>query len=122
MAKNKGGRPIIMTEEKIRQFKAICRMKPSLEDCCSFLDCGQDTIIRYCKSIGESFASFRDKNMVHTRFGLIRKAIQKAENGDNTMLIFCLKNLCGWADRQEIEHKGEDINPVNIYLPQNARD
>ena len=37
--------------------------------------------------------------MVHTRLSIVRKAIDKAEKGDNVMLIFCLKNLCGWKDK-----------------------
>ena len=118
MIKNKGGRPKKFDEEKIRQFKAICRMKPTLEDCCAFLEVGQDTVINYCKSIGESFSSFRDKNMVHTRFTLIRTAIKKAENGDNTMLIFCLKNLCGWADKQEIKQETDLMGKIQVYLPE----
>ena len=46
--------------------------------------------------------------MVHTRFMLIRTAIQKAEKGDNVMLIFCIKNLCNWRDKLPDEQFDED--------------
>jgi len=93
-------RPKIEIDET--QLKALCRLKPRIEDVAAFFDCSHDTIERRVKELGaESFASFRDKNMVHTRFSLVRKAISKAEGGDNTMLIFCLKNLCGWADKTD---------------------
>jgi hypothetical protein len=88
------------------QLKGLCRLKPTLRDCAAFFECSEDTIERRVKELGyESFEAFRDQNMVHTRFSLVRKAIQKAEGGDNTMLIFSLKNLCGWSD------KIETINP-----------
>lgn len=84
------------------QLKGLCRLKPTLKDCAAFFDCSEDTIERACRRLGaSSFADFRDKNMVHTRFSIIRTAIKKAENGDNIMLIFCLKNICGWVDRVE---------------------
>lgn len=101
MAK-KMGRPVVEIDET--QLKALCRLKPTLKDVAAFFNCSEDTIDRKCKELGaKTFADFRDQNMVHTRFSLIRTAIRKAENGDNTMLIFCLKNLCGWADKQQIE-------------------
>jgi AraC-like DNA-binding protein len=100
------GRP--RKEIKEEQLKAIMRLKPSLDDVAAFFGCSIDTVKKRIKELsGENFTRFRQQNMVHTRFSLIRKAIQKAENGDNTMLIFCLKNLCGWADKleQDIEQK-----------------
>jgi hypothetical protein len=97
------------------QLKGLCRLKPRIQDVAAFFGCSHDTIERRVKELGaESFASFRDQNMVHTRFDLIRKAISKAMSGDNTMLIFCLKNLCGWADKVEttdttpVEKKSKD--------------
>lgn len=98
--KPKMGRKRIEIDE--HQLRGLCRLKPTLKDVAAFFNCSEDTIERRCKELGsKTFADFRDKNMVHTRFSLVRKAIQKAEGGDNTMLIFTLKNLCGWADKIE---------------------
>lgn len=84
------------------QLESLCRLNPTLKDCAAFFKCSEDTIENRAKEFGyESFSDLRNKNMVHTRLMLVRSAVKKAENGDNTMLIFCLKNLCGWADKQE---------------------
>ena len=91
-------------EIDIDQLGVICRLKPTLKDCAAFFKCSEDTIERRIKEdSGLTFAEFREQNMVHTRFNLIRKAIQKAEKGDNTMLIFSLKNLSSWKDKQKEE-------------------
>lgn len=98
------------------QLKGLMRLKPSLEDTAAFFSCSPDTIERYIKKQAQvTFAEFRDQNMVHTRFALIRTALQKAQKGDNCMLIFCLKNLCGWKDRHEVTNEGGD-KPVSISL------
>jgi len=86
------------------QFEAICRMNPTLKDVAAFFKLDEETIIRRCRQWGyEGFSDARAQNMVHTRLTLIRTAIKKAEKGDNVMLIFCLKNLCGWMDKPERE-------------------
>ena len=103
------------------KLEALMRFKPTLEDCAAFFRCSPDTIERRIKDYtmtdekpdGLSFAEFRDQNMVHTRFNLVRKALSKADAGDNVMLIFCLKNLCGWKDKQPDEN--DQIN-INITL------
>jgi hypothetical protein len=99
-----------MTDEKIRQFKAICRLNPTEKDCAAFLDVSEDTLENYCKTLKMTFSEFRTQNMVHTRFALIRKAIHMAENGNPAMLIFCLKNLCGWVDKVDnVNNMGGNI-------------
>lgn len=92
------GRPKAdIDDNKLRQFM---RLKPSLADCAAFFECHEDTIRQYIKrEYKTDFPTFRGQNMVHTRYMLIRTAIKKAEKGDNVMLIFCLKNLCGWTDK-----------------------
>lgn len=93
-------------DEKLQQLKAFLRLKPTLEDTAHFFDVDARTIERVIrKHFNKTFVEFRQQNMVHTRHSLIRKAIEKAKNGDNVMLIFCLKNLCGWKDKIETELK-----------------
>jgi hypothetical protein len=107
----KSGRPEI--EIDLEQLKVFCRLKPSLEDCAAFYKCSSDTIERRIReATGLPFAVFRDQSMVHTRFELVRKAIQKANNGDNDMHKFCLKNLCGWGERG-------DQHPVAVNVINN---
>jgi len=83
------------------QLRALCRMKPSKADVAAFFECSEDTIENRCKEYGDcSFSVFRAQSMVHTRFDMIRKAMKMAESNP-TMMIFCLKNMAGWADKQE---------------------
>jgi hypothetical protein len=107
---SKMGRPKIFdTEDKLGQLKKLMRMNPTLEDTAAYFDCGTTTVEDTIKQTwGVTFREFRDKNMVHTRLGLQRKAIEKANSGDNTMLIFALKNLCGWSDKNQVELTGKD--------------
>lgn len=102
------GRPPV--EIDMEQLGVICRLKPSKDDCAAFFKCSLPTIDRAIKDeFGDdmTFKEFRHINMVNTRFNLIRNAIQKAEAGDTTMLIFSLKNLCDWADKSEITNAVE---------------
>lgn len=105
-------------EIDLEQLAAFCRLKPTLADCAAFFKCSEDTIERRIKShYNLTFAEFREQNMTQTRYGLIRKAIQKAETGDNTMLIFCLKNLCGWTDKPIESNKDneKDLSKISDF-------
>jgi len=57
--------------------------------------------------------------MSHTRYALIQKAISEALNGNTTMLIFSLKNLCGWADKQELD-VAQNTFTLNYNLEKHA--
>lgn len=114
---NPNGRPRAVIDEK--QLKALMRLKPSLQDAAAFFEVSDKTIETYVKErFGESFFDFREKNMVHTRLALVRNAIQQAQSGNTAMLIFCLKNLCGWKDRFDVV-AAEERN-VTIKLAYNA--
>lgn len=98
-----------------KQLAAFMRQKPTLADTAAFFECSQRTIERYIKdNFDLTFVEFREQKMVHTRHGLIRKALEMAMSGDRTMLIFSLKNLCGWTDKQEIS--GSSNDPITITM------
>jgi hypothetical protein len=91
------------------KLAVLMRFKPTQADAAAFFKCSEDTIDRRIRDeTGLSYAEFREQNMVHTRMNLVQTAIRKAEKGDNVMLIFCLKNLCGWRDKQP----GEEPAPI----------
>lgn len=97
--------------ENLRKLKEFMRIKPTLDDTAAFFDVNPSTVERACKKYyKKTFAEFRDQNMVHTRHDLIRTAIRKAMKGDNVMLIFCLKNLCGWKDKWDNSDEPQQNN------------
>lgn len=107
--KNKGGRPRKEIPED--RLKALMRMNPTIKDTAAFFECSVETIEDRIKEYtGLSFPEFREQNMVHSRLNLIRKAMDMADKGNVPMLIFCLKNLCGWTDK--LEHK---VDPKEVF-------
>lgn len=98
---NLGGRPRI--EIDIEQLGAFCRLDPSSEDCAAFFKCSVDTIEKVIKrKTGLGFTEFKARNLVYTRYQLIRSAVKKAET-DTKMHIFALQNMCKWTRNSKIE-------------------
>lgn len=97
------------------QLRTFLQLNPSLEMTASFFECSPKTIEKYINTkYSISFSEFRDQNLVHTRKSLIHKALKEAlkDKPNTIMLLFCLKNLCGWKDK--VEHSGDDINPIRF--------
>ena len=58
-------------------LKAICKLRPSLQDTAAFFNVSEDTILRRCKEYENmTFAELRDKYMADTRLKLANKAIR----------------------------------------------
>lgn len=97
-------------EINLKTLKVFCRLKPSLKDCADFYDVSEDTITRRInEETGKTFTEFRDTGMSYTKFALIRKAIMMARKGNETMLIFSLKNIADW--------KNNDMDGASIVFP-----
>ena len=85
------------------QLEAYMRMKPSLSDTAAWFKCAERTIERYIREhYNLTFVEFREQNMVHSRHALVREAMKQALGGNTAMLIFCLKNMCGWSDKLDV--------------------
>ena len=93
-----------MTDEKVRQLKAVCRMKPTLLDCAALLDVSDRTIERWVKKHHQmTFVEFREQHMAWTRHMVIRNILKECEKGNVPMLIYTSKNLCGWKDKWDTD-------------------
>jgi hypothetical protein len=113
--KKKMGRPRVFTPEMDKQLHALLRMRPTLEDTAAFFQCGTTTVEEHIRREYDlTFRELRDQCFVHTRYDLVRRAINKAQNGDNQMHIICLKNLCGW--REKVDHSGDVSNQQIIQI------
>lgn len=105
--------------DDLDQLEQFMRLKPSLKDTAAFFKCSTTTVedtIR--KEYDRTFREFRDERMVHTRHALVRKAIEMALSGNTTMMIFCLKNVCGWNDKKEVSV--EDSSDKKLIITMEA--
>lgn len=112
-------RPRIEIDQE--QVEALCRMNPTLKDAAAFFKVSEDTIEGRCKEFGyDGFSDARQKNMVHTRLSLVRNALKMADKGNPALMIFCLKNLCGWTDKAEISQTNTSLS-LEEYLLRNPK-
>lgn len=93
------------------KLDSYLQLKATKKTCSILMEVSEDTIERNIKKLHKcTFTDYADRKMEPVRLKLVQKAIQKALAGDNTMLIFCLKNLCGWADKLEHDSSEAGIN------------
>lgn len=102
----------------------LLQFKPSLADTATLMKCSEDTLeIFIKKKYKVTFSEYRDKRMASVRMTLVQKAIEMARNGDRVMLIFCLKNLCGWTDNPaEIKQMKEVVDRLVIQYTETIRE
>ena len=100
----KTGRPLTVIDWKVLDNYLLLGAR--MIDIEEMMGIGDDAIRRAVKrEFKLSFADYRNKKMAKTRLTLIQKALTMAKQGDRTLLIFSLKNLCGWSDKQEISYE-----------------
>ena len=94
------------------KLDGLLAYKSSLVVCGEMLGCHENTVKNHIKKrYGITFGQYADKKLSRTRVKLVSKAIEQATSGNTTMLIFCLKNLCKWADKQD-----DTVNIGNISI------
>ena len=79
-----------------------CQFKPNLKTVAEMMNVSESTLKDYIKKkFSETYTEFAERKMSGIKLKLVQKAISMALAGDRTMLIFCLKNYCGWSDIPE---------------------
>lgn len=90
------------------QFKVSCRF------CAEYIGCSEDTIERRIKAKYKmNFSEYKELRSQGIALKLQQKAIKMALEGNNTtMLIFCLKNIANWSDKNEVIETDKEIKVV----------
>jgi hypothetical protein len=89
------------------KLDGLLAYKSSLVVCADILECHENSIKNHIKKrYGLTFTQYAEKKLSRTKVKLVQKAIEQATSGNTTMLIFCLKNICKWADKQDVEVDG----------------
>lgn len=105
------------------QFDKLCAMHCTLEEIASFLNLSMDTVERRClQEKKKPFAELWRQKAARGKISIRRKAWQKIEEGNVTMLIFALKNILGWSDKvTNIEAPAHDSNtPIITFVSKKA--
>lgn len=96
----KRGRP----EKEINQkeFEKLCGLQCTLEEMCSFFDCDNKTLEKWCvrtykKNFSEIFAIKRGNGKISLR----RAGFELAKKNPAVHIFYC-KNYLGMTDKQEI--------------------
>jgi len=101
------------------QLDSYLQLKASKRTCALLIGVSEDVVEARIKEKYEcTFREYAEKAISPVKLKLVQKALSKALDGDNTMLIFCLKNICGWADKieQEIEQKDGTTFMIKPYV------
>lgn len=96
-------------------LKFLMRFKPSVYDVMGYFDISRNALDMFLKrEFDMSFRTFREVNMSSTRLLIQQMAIQKAQQGDNGMIYFTLKNLAGWKDDPDSTDHEEEIDELEF--------
>lgn len=110
--------PMPKTEVDFSALDALLQFKVSMNFCADYLGVSTDAIRRRIKEkYNMTFTEYHALKMEGTATKLQQKAIKMALEGNNTMMIFCLKNLAKWADKQEVEHM---VSKIDVDIDDNA--
>ena len=111
----KTGRPsITINQDTINKAESLSAQGLTMYQIANVLGMGESTL--YEKQLkfpefSEAIKRGKDKGIATVTNALFNKA----REGDNTAMIFYLKNRAGWRDRIETEHTGDGLKiDVNI--------
>ena len=94
------------------KLDGLLAYKSSLVVCADILETTDTTIKNHIKRrYNLTFTEYSERKLSRTKLKLVQKAIEQATSGNTVMLIFCLKNICKWADKHD-----EAINIGNIQI------
>lgn len=119
----RGRPPIKITDETIEKAFKLASRGLNMEQIASCL--GMSSTVLYERQItNPDLKEAIEKGRHHGIEEISNALYEKAKSGDNTAMIFFLKNRSPqeWNDRREHVHKGDAKNPVEMTINYVAED
>lgn len=102
------------------KLDGLLAYKSSLVVCADILECHENTIKNHIKKrFDMTFTEYAEKKLSRTKVKLVQKAIEMANSGNSTMMIFCLKNICKWNDNND---NNVDIGKIQVNIQKQDED
>jgi uncharacterized protein YuzB (UPF0349 family) len=99
-------------------LNALLRFKVTKGFCADHLGVSEDVIERRLREdFNMTYTEYHELKLQRTSYTLQQKAIEMALAGDKVMMIFCLKNIAKWADRNETTvETTDDVKKLIVNL------
>lgn len=92
-----------------KKLDTLTQFGPTLVMAAELIGMQPDTLQNHIKEkYGWTWTQYRERKITHTKMKLINKALALALSGNVALLIFSLKNMCGWQDKPDVTDKGEE--------------
>jgi len=106
-----------------KELDLILPYLPTQRTCADQLGVSESTIEKRIREKYDlTFSEYREQKASGVKIKLVKKAIHEALNGNNALLIFCLKNYCGWSDRPMDKEEIKKVAHVILNIPSNTRE
>jgi len=110
-----GRPPIEITDELCRKAKSLAAQGLTLEQIALVLGMGVSTLYEKKAEFVEFMEAIKEGQAKGVAV-ITNKLFEKASDGDNTSMIFYLKNRAGWKDKTETEHTGPGGGPIQTKI------
>lgn len=110
-----GRPPIEITEELCKKAESLAAQGLTMEQISLVLGMGERTIYEKMAEFPQ-FSHDIKRGQAKGVAAITNKLFKKAKDGDNTSMIFYLKNRAGWKDKTETEHTGPGGGPIQTKI------
>ncbi len=110
-----GRPPIEITDELCKKAESLAAQGLTLEQIAGVLGMGERTLYEKKEEFSQ-FSQAIKKGQAKGVAVVTNKLFEKARDGDNTSMIFYLKNRAGWKDKTETAHTGPGGGPIQTKI------
>ena len=110
-----GRPPIEITDGLCRKAESLAAQGLTMEQIALVLGMGERTIYEKMAKFPQ-FSQAIKRGQAKGVAAITNKLFKKAKDGDNTSMIFYLKNRAGWKDKTETEHTGPGGGPIQTKI------